>query len=194
MACVVDSIGRGGQGARMSRNASPIAVVQGASSEAIQGLLADFAARVAEAGGVRIAGLIECAPEGCHGDAPALLRTIAGGRTFPIFQDLGPGSTACALDSVSLVAAGEQVRADIAAGCDLVVLSKFAKLEAENRSGLLAAFGDAIGAGLPIVTAVSPKFMDRWDAFAAPLYACLPADAAALDAWWQGQGPIKTND
>jgi len=167
--------------------AHPIAVVQGASSEAIQLLLAGFVGRVQAGGAARVAGLIEEAPQGCQGAAPARLRTIAGGRFYPIFQDLGPGSTACALDSPELVAAAEQVRSDIAAGCDLVVLSKFAKLEAESRSGLLAAFADAIAAGLPIVTAVSPRFIARWDAFAAPLYACLPADAAALDAWWAGQ-------
>lgn len=163
--------------------ACPIVVLQGASSAEIQLLMADFAAR-READGLRIAGLIEYAPEGCQGTAPARLRSIANGQTFPIFQELGPGSTACALDSTGLVAAGEQARQEIAAGCDLVVLSKFAKLEAENRSGLLPAFGEAIVQGLPVVTAVAPKFMERWHAFAAPLYACLPAEAAVLEEWW----------
>jgi hypothetical protein len=168
--------------------AMPIAVVRGAASEEIQALLAAFAARLQAHGRVRIAGLIEHAPEGCQGPAPAQLRSLAGGQTFPIFQELGGGSTACALDSVSLVEAGEQVRRDIAAGCDLVVLSKFAKLEAENRSGLLAAFSDAIAAGIPILTAVAPKFQERWDAFAAPLYDFLAPTAEALDGWWAAQG------
>jgi len=169
------------------RSSLPIAVLQGAPSAEIQALLAAFVARLQAPGGVRIAGLIEQAPDGCRGGAPARLRAIAGGQTFPIFQQLGPGSSACALDSVSLVEAGEQVRRDIAKGCDLVVLSKFAKLEAENRSGLLGAFSDAIAAGIPVVTAVAPKFQERWHAFAAPLYGQLPADPAALEAWWAGQ-------
>ncbi|MBU6269585.1 MAG: DUF2478 domain-containing protein [Sphingomonadales bacterium] len=170
----------------METCATPIAVVQGAASAVIQRLLADFAARWN--GRIRIAGLVEEAQQDACNCAPGRLRSLVDGSLYPIFQDLGPGSVACALDAVSLVAACEAVRRDIAAGCDLVILSKFGKLEAESRSGLLPAFADAIEAGIPILTAVAPKFDDRWQAFAAPLDVRIPATSDALDGWWQQHG------
>jgi hypothetical protein len=160
----------------------PIAVVQGAESAAIQQLLADFCANLQPR--ARIVGVIEDPLGDNCGCAPGHLRNLAGGRSFPIFQDLGPGSTGCALDGASLVEAGEQVRRDIAGGCDLVVLSKFGKFEAENGSGLLPAFVDAIEAGAPVLTSVAPKFMPAWDNFANPFYVVIPAETQAIEAWW----------
>jgi hypothetical protein len=102
---------------------------------------------------------------------------------FPIFQDLGAGSDACRLDASGVAAACAAVQRDIAAGCDLVVLSKFAKAEVD-RGGLGPAFAQALEAQVPILTAVSPRFMEAWGRFAEPLFEMLPAEAAAIDAWW----------
>ncbi len=164
----------------------PIAVVQGAASAAIQQLLLQFAARWQ--GPARVVGVVEDAADeswACPPDrASGRLRNLAGGRGFPIFQDLGPGAAGCAVDSAALVEAGEQVRRDIAGGCDLVVLSKFGKLEAERGSGLLPAFIAALEASVPVITAVAPKFMGLWTQFAAPYFVVLPADPEAIEAWW----------
>jgi hypothetical protein len=173
----------------MAISANPIAVLQGAESAVIQQLLAGFCARWQQR--IRIVGVIEdplgdsCAKNE-NQVAPGHLRNLTGGRSFPIFQDLGPGSTGCSLDGASLVEAGEQVRRDIAGGCDLVMLSKFGKFEAENGSGLLPAFVAAIEAGAPVLTSVAPKFMAAWDNFAAPYYVLLPAEPQAIEVWWTG--------
>lgn len=171
----------------MSRQ--PIAVVQGAESEAIQSLFVDVLN--APWRPARVAGVIE-AMGSAQGDEPAVcglevLCSITDGREFPLFQDLGAGSTACALDSSGVAEACAAVCRDIAAGCDLVILSKFAKLEAENGSGLIAAFAAALEAGVPILTAVSPGRREQWDAFAAPYYELLPADLDAIASWWAAQ-------
>jgi hypothetical protein len=161
----------------------PIAVVQGAPSEVVQGLFRDFIARLDPA--VRLAGVVEDpappAESACNAGA---LKSLSDGRYFPIMQDLGPGVVACRLDSEGVVSACDSVQAGIRAGADLVILSKFGKIEVE-RSGLAAAFADALQAGLPILTSVSPKLNDAWDSFAAPLYVKLPPDLAAIEAWWQ---------
>lgn len=167
----------------METRAKPIGVVQGANSAVIQQMLADFAARWKDR--ARIVGLVE-EPQDTAGCAPGYLRSLGDDRRYPIFQDLGPGSQACSLDTVSLVDGCERLRGQIAAGCDLVIISKFGKLEAENRSGLLAAFADAIEAGIPILTAVAPKFQQRWSEFASPLDVSIAARAEAIDAWWLG--------
>jgi hypothetical protein len=160
----------------------PIAILQGADSAVIQQLLAEFFTRWHSR--ARIVGVIEDPQGDSCGCAPGHLRNLAGGRSFPIFQDLGPGSTGCSLDGASLVEAGEQVRRDIAAGCDLVLLSKFGKFEAENGSGLLPAFAAALDGGAMVLTSVAPKFMAAWDAFANPYYVVLPARPEAIEAWW----------
>jgi hypothetical protein len=95
------------------------------------------------------------------------LRSIANGARYSMFQDLGPGSTACRIDPAGVLLAGEAVRRDIAAGCDLVLLNRFAKLEAE-RQGLMSAFVAAVEAQVPLLTSVSPAFQGAWERFAAP--------------------------
>jgi len=70
------------------------------------------------------------------------------------------------------------------AGCDLVMLSKFGKLEADG-GGLRNAFGAAIEAGVPVLTSVSSAYTAKWEAFATPLFTVLPPDAAQVDSWWQ---------
>lgn len=115
------------------------------------------------------------------------MRNLSTGAIISISQNLGHGSTACNLDPSGLIEACAAVERTIAAGADLVILSKFGKLEAD-RGGLSDAFCAAIGAGLPILTAVSPAMTQAWHLFAGPLSQFIPADARVVDAWWSGIG------
>jgi hypothetical protein len=160
-----------------------IAVVQGAPGPVVQDIFRGLIDRWRSS--ARLAGVIAehhgLADRAC---SAGFLRNISTGEMFPIFQDLGPGSTACHLDGGSMLPATEAVRRDIAAGCDLVLLSKFGKLEAD-RSGLLDAFSAAMEANVPVLTSVSPAFEVAWAKFAAPLFVTLPADPDRIDAWWR---------
>ena len=176
-------------------SAKRIAVVQGAATAVVQDLLRRFIAGLGPE--VRMAGVVEDPVPAEAGDGPCVggdLRSLSDGRRFPLMQDLGPNAAACRLDGAGVVSAAEAVQQGIAAGCDLVVLNKFGKIEAE-RSGLAPAFASAMEAGLPVLTSVSPKFSEAWDRFAAPLYVILPPDPDALDAWWRaarGRAPAST--
>jgi len=78
-------------------NGPSIAAVQGAPRIQIQGLMADFAAKLAR-NGFRIGGVVEIgetAPGGACGRLH--LRELSTGEQFPISQNLGPGSEACIL-------------------------------------------------------------------------------------------------
>jgi nucleoside-triphosphatase THEP1 len=66
---------------------------------------------------------------------------------------------------------------------DLVVLSKFGKLEA-MRQGLFPVFEAAIANGRPLLTTVSGKHRDTWQAFA-PDAISIEADEAVLTQWWR---------
>lgn len=167
----------------MNNAARMIAVVQGAPGATVQDIFRALLDRWRPS--VRLAGVI-AESHGLAGRAcsAGFLRNIGTGELFPIFQDLGPGSTACHLDGSGMLPAVEAVQRDIAAGCDLVLLSKFGKLEAA-RSGLVDAFRSAIEARVPVLTSVSPAFEAAWSEFAAPLFMTLPADPVKIDAWWQ---------
>lgn len=171
----------------MSDLVKKIAVVQGAPSVQVQRLFQGLVERWQPT--VRLAGVVAedhgLADRAC---AAGFLRSLADGERFPIFQDLGPGSTACHLAGGGATAAAAAVRRDIAEGCDLVVLSKFGKLEAEGR-GLRDAFGAAIEAGVPLLTSVSGKFVAAWESFAAPLFIIVPDDADRIEAWWRSVRP-----
>lgn len=167
----------------MAHSGSRIGVVAGAPGAAVQDLFRHVAQGWQPA--VRLAGLL--AED--HGRAElrcsaGYMRSLADGRRFTMFQELGAGACGCHLDGGGVAQAAEAVRADVARGCDLVILSKFGKLEAAG-SGLRDAFAAAIEAGVPVLTAVSPAWRDDWHRFATPFYEILPADAARLEAWWQ---------
>jgi hypothetical protein len=168
----------------MSHHPERIGVVQGAQGSDIQRLLGDAASGWRRS--ARIAGVIEDTggPEGSLCNA-GQLTSLTNGARFSIFQDQGRSSDACNVNPEGALSAGEAVRRDIEAGCDLVILSKFGKLEAEQKGGLIPAFVAAAEAGIPILTSVSPKFEAVWRQFTEDSYVRLPADRVALDEWWQ---------
>jgi len=168
--------------------AKQIGVVQGAPSAVVQALLRRFVARLPP--GVRAAGVVEdeAVADDAGGCSAGELMSLSDDRRFAILQDLGASAVACRLDSAAVVSACEAVQQGIAGGCDLVVLNKFGKVEAE-RSGLAPAFASAIEAGLPVLTSVAPKLSEAWDRFAAPLYVILPPELEAIEAWWREAHP-----
>jgi hypothetical protein len=167
------------------REPKKIGVVQGSPSAIIQPLLAEFAARNCRTR--KIVGVVEQTQESAELSCDAgQLVSLLNGQRFQLFQDLGPGSTACRVYPEGALFAAETVRRDIEAGCDLVILSKYGKLEAERQSGLLSAFVAAIEIDAPILTSVAPKFETAWKRFASGMYVTLQADADSLENWWWG--------
>jgi hypothetical protein len=158
-----------------------IVALQGATSPVIQGLLRGFATRLA-ASGLRVAGVVETADDSSNPCRSMALRNLDDGRMFSISQDLGPGSQACSLHPEGLALACAAVQDSIAGGADVVILSKFGKQEAIGR-GLSDAFGAAMMAGLPIITAVSPAMMNDWQNFAGEFAECVRAEVAQRASW-----------
>jgi Protein of unknown function (DUF2478) len=158
-----------------------IVALQGASSLVIQDLLQGFATRLT-ASGLRVAGVIETAADSDNPCKSMVLRSLDDGRLFSISQDLGPGSQSCNLHPEGLALACAAVQDSIAAGADVVILSKFGKQEAAGR-GLSDAFGAAVAAGLPIITAVSPAMMADWQNFSGEYAECVQAEVAQHASW-----------
>jgi hypothetical protein len=165
-----------------------IGALQGATTARIQGLLARFAERRIREG-LRVAGVIEelAVHENCGLCETLVLREAAGSTIVPITQNLGSGSTSCKIDTAGLAAACQTVLAAIERGADVVVLSKFGKIEAEG-GGLLDAFQAAAAADLPCVAGIKPSFAGHFLEFAGGFSQWVEADDAALERWWTGRG------
>lgn len=166
-----------------------IAVIQGAPSSDIQNLFRSLVDRWQPT--ARIAGVIAedygLPDRAC---TAGYLRSLARADRFQIFQDRGPGAKGCQLSAAGALSACKAVQRDIAAGCDLVVLSKFGALESKGR-GLRDAFTVAIDAGVPVLTSVSPPYREAWEAFAGPLSAVMSLDAEQVEAWWRSVRPAN---
>ncbi|HEX7006001.1 MAG TPA: DUF2478 domain-containing protein [Alphaproteobacteria bacterium] len=169
----------------MKAGSNPIAVVQGADGDTIQKLLAAVAANCRSAG-TKVVGVVAEA----HGLADltcsaGFLRDIASGRRYPIYLDSARSEASCHLDAGGVATACSALLDQVPDG-DLVVLSKFGKLEAAGQ-GLFPAFEAAAAAGKPVLTSVSSKHRDAWRAFA-PDADFIQADEAALTEWWRTKG------
>jgi hypothetical protein len=159
-----------------------IVVVRGADGETIQRLFAAVAADYRSAG-MRVVGAVAEA----HGlpdrtCSAGILRDIASGAKYPIYLESAPPGTSCHLDARGVEEACSAVRDQIQ-DSDLVVLSKFGKLEATGN-GLFPAFEAAIAAGRPLLTSVSEKHREAWQSFA-PEAVVVEADKAEITRWWR---------
>ena len=159
-----------------------IAVVVGADSASVQALLARMAAgwRASDAAVVGLtAQTHELADRTCEA---GFLRDLVSGAAYPMYLEVVRASTSCHLDAAGVEAACAAVLGQIPES-DLVVLSKFGKLEA-GHSGLVPAFEAAFAAGKPILTSVSGRHRDAWRGYA-PGAVELPAEEAVLEQWWR---------
>ncbi|HEY5301711.1 MAG TPA: DUF2478 domain-containing protein [Acetobacteraceae bacterium] len=147
-----------------------------------------FAAMVAgwRASGAKVVGVIAEAHNLPDRTCSAgYLRDIASGTPYPMFLETAPANTSCHLDAGGVESACVAVLDQVPTS-DLVVLSKFGKLEAA-RGGLAAAFEAAIAAGKPVLTTVSEKHHDAWEAVA-PGATRLTGEPA-IQAWWRAMRP-----
>lgn len=159
-----------------------IAAICGAHSAEKRLLLRDFIQRHRREG-LRLAGVIEARDPGAGACGALALIDLATGARIKISQDLGTGSTACNLDPGGVADACAAAQRAIAAGADLVALSKFGKLEA-GGGGLRDAFAAALERGVPVITTLHPLLREDFFAFAGDLAEEITPAAQSLDAWW----------
>jgi hypothetical protein len=141
-------------------------------------------AKAVEADGLRVRGAIQ----DNAGDAscPAMsLVDLATGERYGISQQLGTHARGCRLDPGGLAVFAARLDAAIQDGCDLIILNKFGKAEAEG-GGLRAALARAIDSGIPVLTAVRSPYSEAWLDFHGGLAADLAPSRAAALAWCRG--------
>ncbi len=167
---------------RATLSSAKIATVLADDGATIQQLFGSVVAKW-RAAGIKAVGVISEA----HGlpdraCSAGVLRDIVSGGPYPIFLETSPEGTSCHLDAAGVENACAPLIDQVAAS-DVVVLSKFGKLEAMGE-GLAPAFKAAFAAGKPVLTTVSAKHRDAWRAFA-PETTFLSADDVTIMMWWQ---------
>ncbi|MGO8918692.1 MAG: DUF2478 domain-containing protein [Stellaceae bacterium] len=167
-----------------TENLLNLAAVVYQPADDVDRLLASFAAGL-RSEGRRIGGIVQ---RNRRGDcSPANLMEVIDlrtGRAIPICQNLGSESKACKLDQAGLADAAQAVSRAIADEVELVIINKFGKTEAQGR-GLRAEIGDAILAGMPLLTAVSERLLPAWEAFTGGFGTTLLCDGDIVEDWWR---------
>ncbi|MBB4198161.1 hypothetical protein CCR94_11010 [Rhodoblastus sphagnicola] len=166
----------------MNARASIVAV-GGADSAGKRGVIGDFIER-RRAEGFRVVGVVEARDPGAGACGELAVTDLATGARIKISQNLGPGSTACNLDPGGVALACAAVQRALKSGADMVVLSKFGKLEA-GGGGLRDAFCAALDAGVPVVTTLHPVLREDWARFAGDLAEEIAPEFSALENWWR---------
>ena len=110
---------------------------------------------------------------------------LASQRRVKISQDLGSKSEGCRLDAHGLSEIGALLERTLDQQIELLVLNRFGTAEAEG-GGLRSTFVRAIDAGIPILTAVRPPYIEAWAEFHGGLAVDLPADLDRVLAWCGG--------
>lgn len=162
--------------------ALPIAALTRAGRGVADALLADFAFRLRR-NGWRVSGLVQQDTGG--GKAGTMLVDIEEGTCFHLFQNLGPASTSCSVDSGNVAAAGAVLRRALNDGADLAIANRFGALEAHG-GGLAAEMLALMSDGVPLITVVSEDYLMDWRWFTGKAGVELPPCLPALEDWFSG--------
>ncbi len=149
-------------------------------------ILAALAAEL-EAQGLRLAGAVQENLDRDDGRPCDMdLRVLGHGARVRISQRLGALSQGCRLDPDGVERAAGLSAGVLAGGADLLIVNKFGKQEAEG-GGFRQLIGQALAAGVPVLTQVKPANRPAFDTFADGMAEPLPPDPRALAAWVAAQ-------
>ena len=145
-------------------------------------LLAGLAQRLHN-DGVRICGTVQINTD-CGADAPCDMDVLVlpDGPDIRISQSLGKGAKGCRLDPEALEGAVSMVRERLTAGCDLLIINKFGKHEAEGR-GFRDVIAEALSLDIPVLVGLSGLNKDAFQEFSQGIAVELPANVKSLMAW-----------
>jgi hypothetical protein len=156
----------------------------------IDRLLAGLANRLLAAGS-RICGTIQTNSErGDLGPCDMDIKVLPDGPVIRISQSLGVASQGCRLDPGALETAVHLVEQSMTTGCDLLLVNKFGKHEAEGR-GFRNVIAEAMVREIPVLVGLNPLNREAFQDFTGGLAEELPPDEAVL-LDWLGFGAVGT--
>lgn len=96
------------------------------------------------------------------------LEELGTGRVFQLSKDRGKLAGGCRLDREAIVTAATVMAAGIEANCELLIVNKFGRSEAEGR-GLRDLIADAACRGISTIVGVPRRNLEVWERFAGEL-------------------------
>ncbi|MEM1376586.1 MAG: DUF2478 domain-containing protein [Pseudomonadota bacterium] len=115
-----------------------------------------------------------------------VVRTIPAGEEILISQYLGPGSRGCRLDVNALERAVASVEGAYNTDCDLLLINKFGKHEAQGR-GFRDLIARALGDDIPVLVGLNALNKDAFLSFAQGLEAPVEPNLNSLVRWFNGR-------
>jgi len=153
--------------------------------ESAQELLATFAMTL-KAQGVRLGGSVQRTERDAEGTITGMeLIDVHSGERLIIDQKLGK-EAACAINPHAMSQASVTLRQAIESGCQLLIVNKFAHLEAAG-DGLADEIMLAMAEEVPVLVAVPEKYKEAWLRFCGGSCDQIAPDMALLMAWWESQ-------
>ena len=116
------------------------------------------------------------------------VRDLVTGEAIAIMQNLGRDAVGCRVDAAAVALAALRLDAARAARPDLLVVSRFGRLESEG-GGMRDEIGRAWADDVPLLVCVPRRHLDAWNAFAADLDVKLEPSLAAIEGWWEALSP-----
>jgi nucleoside-triphosphatase THEP1 len=96
------------------------------------------------------------------------LEELGTGQIFQLSKDRGRHAGGCRLDREAIVAAAAVMATGLEIDCDLLIINKFGRSEAEGR-GLRDIIGDAACRGIPTIVGVPRRNLEVWRCFTGEL-------------------------
>ena len=122
--------------------------------------------RSARAQGLKLAGVLQqLASEDADHRCDVVLEDLASGHRTPLFENRGRGARGCRLDEAALAEATARIEGSLEIGPDLLVLSKFGKVECDG-GGLRDLIAEAIDRDIPVIIGVPERNLEAWRQFA----------------------------
>ncbi|WP_017525924.1 DUF2478 domain-containing protein [Pusillimonas noertemannii] len=152
------------------------------------GPMLEFVQRLQSRGRV-VRGLVPGPQSDPHDCATRTVQDLEDGTVYPIGQSLGKESKACCLDPGALLKAGVVLRRAIETGADLIIVNRFGILEADGE-GFSAEMLELMTRGYPVLTVVSPPYLDAWREFTGGLAIELPPDVDEILRWFDKHSAV----
>lgn len=131
---------------------------------ALDRTMEDFANALARQG-IRVCGIVQTNTNCAEGERCDMdVRVLPDGPVLRISQNLGKGSRGCRLDPEALETAVASVARSMQDGCDIFLLNKFGKQEADGR-GFRDLIAEALSRDATVVTGVNGANTVALDAF-----------------------------
>lgn len=170
-------------GTRAAMSKIAVAAIVCAQHGVADNLLTDFALALRRRGW-KVSGVVQ-QYRGSHSKEAARLVDLDSGECFPLFQNLGPGSQSCSIDTRSLAAASVALRRALQERADLAIASRFGGLEVV-RQGFAAEMLALMSENVPLITVVDDRYLDAWRHFTGAAGTDLLPRMEFLETWFAG--------